>query len=101
MTCTRCDSSGFLNIHQLPPADSFTVPGIIPVIKPCGSILDSGFQVVLAWMRIHPDTDVQICDCCGNGKDDWYGIPGEHFQGGDHCGHNGPYAYNGGLPECY
>ena len=82
MTCTRCNSSGFLNIHQLPQEEFvFTI------------------ESVQEWMLAHPDSDVQVCDCCGNGKV-WYGEPGEHFRGGDHSGHNGPYAYNGGLPEC-
>ena len=101
MTCTRCDNSGFLNSHLLPPADSFIVPGIKPIVKSGGNLLDSGIQTVMEWIRNQKETDVQICDCCGNGENDWYGIPGEHFQGGDHTGKNGPYAYNGGLPECY
>lgn len=83
MTCTKCDNSGFLNIPQL-PQEGF----------------DFSIQTVLKWMLDNPDSDVQICDCCGDGEV-WYGEPGEHFQGGDHGGNNGPYAYNGGLPECY
>lgn len=44
--------------------------------------------------------DVTVCDCCGDGDGEWYGEPGHHFDGGDERGSNGPYAYNGGLPEC-
>jgi hypothetical protein len=80
MTCRRCDGSGFLNIHQLPE-------GV------------EALDAINEWKIAHPDSDLQICDCCGDGEG-WYGEPGEHYQGGDHPGPNGPYAYNGGLPEC-
>ena len=74
-----------MNIHQLPK-----------------SILESwDINTIQHWIKFNPEShNVQICDCCGNGEV-WYGEPGEHFQDGDHGGPNGPYAYNGGLPECY
>ena len=88
LTCTRCENSGFLNLGQIDEA----------VLK----IADEspGFHAfILAWIENHSEHDVQVCDCCGDGED-WYGIPGEHYNSEDPAGHNGPYAYNGGLCEC-
>ena len=82
MTCTRCENSGFLNLHQVPEA------------------LRDNIKAVKSWITANPSSDVSVCDCCGNGEN-WHGVPGEHFQGGDRSGKHGPYAYNGGLPECY
>ena len=82
MICTRCDGTGFLNINQVPP-----------------SIADKGAEKILSWIGCATDHDVMVCDCCGNGEE-WYGEPGQHYMGGDTAGKNGPYAYNGGLPEC-
>ena len=82
MTCARCQNSGFLNLHQVPER-----------------IVEAGLEVILEWIKANRDTDATVCDCCGNGES-WYGEPGEHFAGGDLGGNNGPYAYNGGLPEC-
>ena len=45
------------------------------------------------------DHDVAICDCCGDGRV-WHGNRGEHYGPEDPQGHDGPYAYNGGLCEC-
>lgn len=82
MTCTRCEGTGFLNIHQLPDSiDAFDT------------------DAVLKWIEENDNHDVQICDCCGNGED-WYGTPGEHYGPDDRPGTTGPYAYNGGLCEC-
>lgn len=84
MTCTRCCGTGFLNIHQLPDC-----------------LLDREREVVLAWISDHqPDTDVRVCDCCGDGAD-WYGEPGRHYTAQDPAGKNGPYAANGGLCRCH
>lgn len=103
MICTRCEGTGFLNIHQLPE----------PLL---GDLTDATFQYLQAeigykavgnegwhelvgkWIENNNDHDVQVCDCCGNGED-WHGEPGEHNR--SEFGENGPYAYNGGLPECY
>ena len=85
--CTRCGGTGFINLHQL---DSYghDVPDI------CDG------ESILQWMETHTDNDIAICDCCGDG-DDWYGIPGEHYNSDDPIGSNGPYAYNGGMCECH
>lgn len=82
MTCTRCDNTGFLNVHQLPDG-----------------VLELGVDAVLVWIKAQTEPhDVQVCDCCGDGEL-WNGAPGEH-NSADY-GSSGPYAYNGGLPECY
>ena len=81
MTCTRCDGSGFLNLHQVPQ-----------------EIVDS-VDAIKEWMLSH-ESDVSVCDCCGDGET-WYGIPGEHYTEDDPPGPNGPYSYNGGLCECH
>ena len=83
MTCTRCEGTGFLNIDQVPQ-----------------SMMDGGdSESIRLWIKNNPETDACVCDCCGDGEE-WYGMPGEHFSGGDYRGPTGPYAYNGGLPEC-
>jgi hypothetical protein len=55
-------------------------------------------SVLMEWIADNRGHDVRVCDCCGDG-DEWYSEPGSH----DHAqfGDDGPYAYNGGLPECY
>ena len=83
MTCTRCQNSGVLNLDQVPD-----------------EIVVVGNEAILSWINANPATDAQVCDCCGDGEA-YHGKPGEHFEGGDHSGNYGPYAYNGGLPECY
>jgi hypothetical protein len=85
LTCTRCSSTGFLNLHQIPENE-------LPEIG------DNFHELVLKWMQSHTEHDVTVCDCCGNG-DNWHNIPGEHEH--SDYGPTGPYAYNGGLPECY
>lgn len=86
MNCTRCQCTGFLNIHQLP--DDI-----------CKKFDETGnHQVILDWIAANKEHDVMICDCCGN-TNEWYGIPGEHDP--KDYGRGGPYDYNGGLPECY
>ena len=79
LTCTRCDGTGFLNI-------------------PDEGIDEMDPDEVRIWIINH-DTDISLCDCCGDG-DEWYGYPGEHYNQDDPPGRNGPYAYNGGLCEC-
>lgn len=88
MICTRCDGTGFLNLHQIPE-------DILRKAEDTGPFFH---HMILLWISNHPDFDVSICDCCGNTKD-WYGEPGEHSTADN--GPNGPYAYNGGLPECW
>jgi len=83
MNCTRCRGTGFLNTEQIEDG------------------VDIGDKdAVFAWMKEHPESDVTVCDCCGNGEN-WYGEPGEHYGSNDPVGSNGPYAYNGGLCECH
>ena len=80
MICNHC-VEGFLNIDQLPDA-------IIP--DDMGAILD--------YIEKNNDHDVAICDCCGTGEN-FHGEAGYHNE--SDYGPDGPYAYNGGLPECY
>lgn len=87
MNCTRCECTGFLNLHQ--------IPDDVMVAAENGPDFCA---VILAWMAANDDHDVQICDCCGDGEE-WYGEPGEHDE--SDYGVGGPYAYNGGLPECW
>jgi len=87
--CTRCRNSGFLNIHQVIEDD-----------WELAADTESGDPRILEWIKQHPNSDVQVCDCCGDGED-WHGVPGEHYNGDDPPGPNGPYAYNGGLCECH
>lgn len=89
MICTRCGNSGFLNIHQIIDDDWELV-----------ALSSPGDPAILKWIESHEDHDVQVCDCCGDGKS-WYGIPGEHYNEDDPIGDTGPYAYNGGLCECH
>lgn len=85
MTCTRCESTGFLNIEQVPE-----------------TVSEKGWEAVLSWLATPAgqSSDVQICDCCGNGES-WHGEPGQHYTAQDPSGKNGPYTYNGGLAECH
>lgn len=83
--CTRCESTGFLNVHQIPE-----------------ELLDDwDFEAVQKWIEDNDDHDVSACDCCGNGEDAWHGTPGEHYNNDDPQGPDGPYADNGGLCECH
>ncbi len=86
--CTRCEGSGFLNLHQV---DDVTID----------RFNDNGEEeVILKWIKFNIDHDVSICDCCGD-TEGWYGIRGEHYTCDDPIGNHGPYAYNGGLCECH
>jgi hypothetical protein len=83
-TCTRCESSGFLNLHQAPDG-----------------LCDSGVDEVLKWISEETEPhDVQVCDCCGDGTG-WHGTPGEHYGPDDPAGAGGPYEGNGGLCHCH
>ncbi len=88
LPCTRCDSTGYLNIEQVPDeviveAESKDFHAVIRKLLAAGVAF----------------SDVTVCDCCGDG-DDWHGTPGEHYNAEDPRGPDGPYAYNGGLCEC-
>ena len=86
LTCTRCDSTGFLNVHQLP--DGFHDDSDDPIGE------------TLKWIEANEGHDVQVCDCCGDGEG-WYAVPGEHYNADDPPGRGGPYAGNGGLCRCH
>ena len=86
MNCTRCECSGFLNLAQV---DEETLKRFDET---------GDHSIILAWIEANSDHDVQVCDCCGDGES-WHGTPGEHDD--RDYGRGGPYAYNGGLPECH
>ena len=88
-TCTRCESSGFLNLHQ-----------IGDLYQEWSETANNLQETVLRWIRENEDHDVSICDCCGD-TEGWYGEPGWHYGNDDPIGDSGPYAYNGGLCECH
>ena len=87
MICTRCEGTGFLNLHQVDDA----------TLKRFDEAGDPG--IVLQWITDNEEHDVSVCDCCGD-TEGWYGTPGEHYNKEDPPGPHGPYAYNGGLCEC-
>lgn len=65
-TCTRCESTGFINMHQLP--DDIAM------------LFDNSkdpHDYLLKWLYANLDNDIQVCDCCGDGEN-WYCEPGEH-----------------------
>lgn len=99
MLCTRCDGTGFLNVHQV---DDDTLRRFDET---------GDHAVVLAWIAeranrmeggctcavSHPPCahcesqhDVSVCDCCGDG-DGWYGERGHH----DLTDKSAPF------PKCY
>ena len=78
MICTRCDLTGWLNLEQV---DEATL----------ARFLETGdHDIIFDWLKEHPDSDVSVCDCCGDGTE-WYGIPGLHDL-------NNP---NEPFPDCY
>jgi len=87
IACNVCEGTGFVNLHQI-PADELD------------SMADDLVNKVPCWIKLHDDTDVSVCHCCGDG-DVWYGEPGQHYGADDPSGSRGPYAYNGGLCKCH
>ena len=87
LNCTRCEGTGFLNLFQI-KEDNFDP--------------DNYIECVLKWIEdpANQPHDVSVCDCCGNGEE-WYGVPGEHYNQEDPAGERGPYARNGGLCGCH
>jgi hypothetical protein len=90
MHCTRCSGTGFLNLDQVDDE-------VLRKFDESGDhniILDWLDQKEMLMMRLggcacHISApccfclelhDVQVCDCCGDGKADWYGTPGEHHK---------------------
>lgn len=81
VTCGHCESSGFVNLHQVDEATLFRFEAT------------GDHKVILDWIEAQVEPhDVQICGCCGH-SDGWHGTPGEHTRVGDgwDCG---------GVPEC-
>jgi len=64
MICTRCDGTGFLNLHQV---DMNTLDRFYA---------EYDFRIIFDWMKDNL-SDVQLCDCCGDGEG-WYYMPGLH-----------------------
>jgi hypothetical protein len=86
--CQPCDGTGLRNVDQLTQTERFALDEIGP-------------EEFVARGLIPDGSDVQVCNCCGNGRDAWHGTPGEHYGTADPPGPYGPYAYNGGLCECH
>lgn len=84
-TCTRCENTGFLNLHQMNNEDLRQM-----------DIAKDPQEFVLGWIKRNSGHDIQVCDCCGDGEG-WYGVQGEHYKG--EC--QSVYDYNGGLCECH
>ena len=91
MNCTRCDGTGFLNVLG---------DRLNRMLEGRGH---AGFLTYVQNSReTDPETeDVSVCDCCGDGEEDWHGTPGEHYGLVDPMGAAGPYVYNGGRCECH
>lgn len=95
MICTRCDGTGFLNLDQVPKSILAQAEGAAEASGDKWEFVD----YILEWIANNEEHYVLVCDCCGDGTD-WYDrTPGEHTEAD--FGKDGPYAYNGGLPECY
>lgn len=86
LTCTRCEGSGFLNTSDIPEG-----------------VWELGADEIMEFITTHPEEsgDAMVCDCCGDGEETWYGMPGEHYSPDDPPGPSGPYAGNGGLCHCH
>ena len=82
MTCTRCGATGILNIEQCPD-----------------KIQELTAEEILKWAAANQPNDVTVCDCCGDGAEFWHYHPGHHDTNDFHDP-RGPYADNGGVPEC-
>lgn len=87
IVCTRCEGSGFLNIHQVDEQ-------VLLKFDESGD-----HQIIINWINENTEHDVSVCDCCGD-MENWYGEPGWHYGNDDPSGDRGPYQYNGGLCEC-
>ena len=84
MNCTRCEGTGFINLHQIPEKTL--------------EIIGEDNDKIVEWINNNnkEDYDVSVCDCCGD-TENWYGEAGSHYCGED----EDFYRYNGGRPECY
>ncbi len=88
-TCTRCEGTGFINLHQV---DDHKITEFESSPDP--------LLYMITWIGANDKHDVSVCDCCGDGEY-WYGLAGEHYNRDDPLGPDGPYGYNGGLCECH
>jgi hypothetical protein len=78
MNCTRCQRTGFINLHQV---DETT----LALFEEAGE-----HDVILAWIESQTEPhDVSVCDCCGDGQE-WHGTPGFHWLNSQEP-----------FPECY
>jgi hypothetical protein len=72
MNCTRCGTTGFLNLHEVDR-------DVLEEFETSGD-----HQVIVQWIEAanvqEMEHDVQICDCCGDGENDWHGVAGEHDE---------------------
>ncbi len=86
MSCTRCEGNGYLNV------DFDVIPAWVR-----DALLAGDHEKVRPFI-LDGSTSMSTCDCCGDGQADHHGEPGHHAE--SDLGKSGPYAYNGGLPEC-
>jgi hypothetical protein len=70
MICTRCNGTGFLNTHQLPEEV------LVEYLQ------EYDTEIIYEWMDNNV-SDVQVCDCCGDGEA-WTYLPGLHYVGEVH-----------------
>lgn len=89
LNCTRCETRGFLNLHQLDDEQ-----------MEAAEEAEDFHQHILEVHCHDENLDVCVCDCCGDGCG-WYGTPGEHYGPDDPQGPNGPYASNNGVCPCH
>lgn len=88
MNCTRCEGTGFLNLEQVEDETRklFDETGDHGIVLDWIYERDSAKERLGCSCHLAPpcsacvdyDHDVQICDCCGDGRNNWHGTPGEH-----------------------
>jgi hypothetical protein len=89
-TCTRCEGSGFLNLHQIPEA-------YLSMIENADDPLSKIKEWICKANRRGEKHDVRVCDCCGDGEGG-HGIAGVHYNGEER---EGAYDYNRGICDCH
>ncbi len=90
MNCNACQGTGFHNLHQLDD-DQLIAAGAA----------EDFHEHVVATHCEDDESDVCVCDCCGDGIDSWHGTPGQHYGDEDPRGADGPYADNEGVCQCH
>ncbi len=73
MICTRCDGTGFINLHQV---DDET----LTLFDATGDVF-----LIFDWMAENEPHDVIVCDCCGDGESEWRSEPGTHDPDDPFC----------------